>query len=187
MHQDGETDESLMLRYGRGDVTAFDTLYRRHRGPVFRFLARQVRHGGAAEELSQDVWMGVIRARSRYRSDARFTTWLYTIARNRLIDHHRAGERLTRGLGQPTDTAPEDLASGLPGAGRVLDAGHALSRLLELVAALPAEQREAFLLREEGGLDVAEIAQVTGVGHETAKSRLRYAVTKLRSDMQLDR
>lgn len=186
MHADSEADESLMRRYGRGDVAAFDALYQRHRGPVFRFLFRQVRDRATADELSQEVWIGVIRSRKRYRPTARFTTLLYTIARNRLMDHHRVGERRSRGLGRPADTAPEDLAARGPGPERILDGDRAVTRLMDLVAALPPEQREAFLLREEAGLDLAEIAEVTGVGPETARSRLRYAVAKLRQGMNLD-
>src|SRR5919106_5147748 len=82
-------DEELMLAYGQGDAGAFETLYRRHRGALYRFILRAVKQRPAAEELFQDAWMRVIEARSRYAPQARFTTWLYTIAHNLLVDHWR--------------------------------------------------------------------------------------------------
>jgi RNA polymerase sigma factor (sigma-70 family) len=92
-----DTDEALMLAYGRGDATAFERLYARHRGPTYRYLLRHASERSVADELHQDVWMSVIRARERYAADARFTTWVYTLARHRLIDHWRArrGARFT--------------------------------------------------------------------------------------------
>jgi RNA polymerase sigma factor (sigma-70 family) len=82
-------DEELMLAYGGGDAGAFDTLYARHRGGLFRFVLRAVKDRGVAEELFQEVWVRVIESRSRYAPKARFTTWLYTIAHNLLVDHWR--------------------------------------------------------------------------------------------------
>ena len=84
------TDEELMVAYASGDTAAFELLYSRHRGPLFRFMLHQVREHGTAEELYQDVWQRVITARERYRPEARFSTWLFQIAHNRLTDHWRA-------------------------------------------------------------------------------------------------
>src|SRR5688572_33036390 len=84
------SDEELMLAYGRGDAGAFETLYGKHKGPLYRFVLRSVKGRGEAEELFQDIWMRVIEAAGRYRPQAKFTTWLYTIAHNRLVDHWRA-------------------------------------------------------------------------------------------------
>ena len=168
-------DEELMLAYGRGDAGAFETLYKRHRGPVYRFVLRAIKNRSSAEELFQEVWIRVIEARSRYAPQARFTTWLYTIAHNLLVDHWRKkGLSLVQLDDEPTVAAPDNPA-------RQAEARQSLARLLQALEALPAAQREAFLLHEEAGLSVAEIAAATGTNEEAAKSRLRYAMAKLKA------
>src|SRR5688572_6213021 len=83
------SDEELMLSYRDGDAGAFDVLYSRHKGGMYRYLLRQCREAAVAEELFQDVWMNLIRARAGYTVQAKFTAWLYRLAHNRLIDHYR--------------------------------------------------------------------------------------------------
>jgi RNA polymerase sigma-70 factor (ECF subfamily) len=177
-------DEELMLAYGRGDAGAFETLYRRHRGPLFRFMLRALSnsagHRSTAEEVFQEAWIRVIEARGRYTPQARFTTWLYTIAHNLLVDHWRK-KGLT--LVQLEDDAP---LAAPDNPARQAEARESLARLLQAIDALPAVQREAFLLHQEAGLTVAEIAAVTGAGEEAAKSRLRYAMAKLKSAVNDD-
>jgi RNA polymerase sigma-70 factor (ECF subfamily) len=175
-------DEALMLRYRDGDATAFETLFARHRAALFRFLRRQCASAPLAEELYQEAWVRVIDARERYEPRARFTTWLYTIAHNLLVDHYRRAGR--RPAETPFDEE-DDSASELPDEAQrgplpMLDRKRLAERLVAAIGALPAAQREAFLLQQEGGLSVAEIAAATGVGSETAKSRLRYALARLR-------
>jgi RNA polymerase sigma factor (sigma-70 family) len=168
-------DEELMLAYGQGDAGAFEALYKRHRGPLYRFVLRAIKQRSSAEELFQEVWIRVIEARSRYASQARFTTWLYTIAHNLLVDHWRKkGLSLVQLDDEPAVAAPDNPA-------RQAEARQSLARLMQALEALPAAQREAFLLHEEGGLSVAEIAAATGTNEEAAKSRLRYAMAKLRT------
>lgn len=168
-------DEELMLAYGRGDAVAFETLYKRHRGALFRFILHATKQRAAAEELFQEAWIRVIEARSRYAPQARFTTWLYTIAHNLLVDHwRRKGLTLVElneelGVASPHNPAKQ------------AEAREALGRFLHALEALPAAQREAFLLHEEAGLTVAEIAAATGSNEEAAKSRLRYAMAKLKA------
>jgi RNA polymerase sigma-70 factor (ECF subfamily) len=164
------SDEDLMLAYAAGDAAAFDALYARHKGGVYRYLLRQCRQGGVADELFQDIWMNLIRGRTSYAPTAKFTTWLYRIAHNRLIDHYRTSGQVM--LVSADDDAHVDAVGAILG-----------ERLKSAVAALPAAPREAFLLQQEGGLSLAEIAELTGVGVETIKSRLRYALNKLRSDL----
>jgi RNA polymerase sigma-70 factor (ECF subfamily) len=179
------TDEELMLHYRDGDAAAFEALYARHRGGLYRYLLRQCRDAAAAEELFQDVWMNLIRARAGYSVQAKFTTYLYRLAHNRLIDHYRKNSRATvssfeeeggEGVAELPDERerPQD---------ETLDAKRQAGRLMELIAGLPEAQREAFLLQQEGGMSVEEIAQATGVTRETAKSRLRYAMARLRQGM----
>lgn len=164
-----------MLAYGNGDEAAFGTLYARHKGPLYRFVLRTMRDRAVAEELFQDIWMRVIEARGRYRVEAKFTTWLYTIAQNRLADHwRRRGLKLVdlEGHDAPAPVADEPAARA--------EGRQRLQRFAAALAALPEAQRAAFLMHEESGLGLAEIAAATGVGEETAKSRLRYAFAKLR-------
>lgn len=174
------TDEELMLRYAAGDAGAFETLYRRHRGPLYRFVLRQAADAGAAEELFQEIWMRVIDSRARYEVRAKFTTWLYTIAHNRVTDHRRA----TRPAVSLSQEEGEEVLAGLSGGAPAMEAGlddkRAVARVLEALAELPEAQREAFLMQQEGGMSLEEIAQATGARRETVKSRLRYALAKLR-------
>ena len=176
------TDEELMLAYGAGDVAAFQALYSRHRAPLFRHLQRQLRDPSLAEELFQDVWQRVIAARERYRPDAKFGTWLYQVAHNRIADHWRAK--------QYRPDAPEDgdeLAARVPDPQtpeRQLSAFEERRRLQLALEELPEEQREVVLLRLEQELSLEEIGEITGAGRETVKSRLRYAMDKLRARLR---
>src|SRR3954464_1051489 len=174
-------DEELMLAYRAGDAAAFETLYRRHRAPLYRFVLRSVKSRGLGEELFQEIWMRVIEARERYAPQAKFTTWLYTIAHNHLVDHWRK-----RGLTLVTLEADEDHAGGAPDPADQAQARESLARFAAGLAALPPLQREAFLLHEEGGLSIAEIAAATGSNAEAAKSRLRYAMAKLKAAIEHD-
>jgi RNA polymerase sigma-70 factor (ECF subfamily) len=171
-------DEELMLAYRDGNAGAFETLYTRHRARLYRFVLRSVKSRPIGEELFQEIWMRVIEARSRYAPQARFTTWLYTIAHNYLVDHWRK-----RGLTLVT-LEGDDVAGTSPDPADHVQARQALSRFAAALEALPAVQREAFLLHEEGGLSVAEIAVATGSDEEAAKSRLRYAMAKLKAAVE---
>ena len=178
-------DEDLMLAYAAGDAAAFDVLYARHKGSLYRYVLRQCAHAGVAEELFQDVWMNVLRARASYVPSARFATWLYRIAHNRLIDHWRATGQVELVSAGVDDDDPLDAIAAArddePDA--QANARERSTRLYSACAALPAMQREAFLLHQEGGLELAEIAELTGAGVETVKSRVRYAVAKLRLEL----
>lgn len=167
-------DEELMLAYRDGDARAFEALYGRHRVRLYRFVLRSVKERGVAEELYQDVWMRVIEARRRYAPKARFTTWLYSIAHNRLVDHWRR-----KGLSL-VDVDSAEVEGNNPDPQRQVQARQDLQRFASALEALPPAQREAFLMHEEAGMSVDEIAEATGMAVEAAKSRLRYAVAKLR-------
>jgi RNA polymerase sigma factor (sigma-70 family) len=176
------TDEELMLGYADGDVGAFQQLYSRHRGPLFRHMARRVRDTSLAEELFQDVWQRVIAARQRWRPDAKFSTWLYQVAHNRIADHWRAK---THRPDAPDDA--DELAARVPDPEtpeRTLSAFEERRRLQRALEELPDEQREVVLLRLEQELSLEEIGEITGVGRETVKSRLRYAMDKLRARLR---
>jgi RNA polymerase sigma-70 factor (ECF subfamily) len=173
-------DEQRMLAYREGDAGAFDQLYQRHKGALFRFVLRSVRDRATAEELYQEIWMRAIEARARYEVQAKFTTWLYTIAHNRLVDHWRKRGLALVSLDQEEPGQAEPRAGADYEPHRMLEAKQTLARFARAFEALPAAQREAFLLHEEAGMSVAEIAHATGAGEEAAKSRLRYALSKLK-------
>ena len=170
-----------MLEYRDGNADAFEALYARHKGALFRYCLRHCRERGAAEETFQDVWIRVIGARRRYEPKAKFTTWLYRIAHNRVIDHYRS-DNPGRFRSLDEEASVQEPAAG-PGdePERRVAADRRGARLRAVVAKLPPEQRDAFLLHEEAGLGLDAIAEVSGVGRETAKSRLRYALSKLRT------
>ncbi len=173
-----------MLCYRDGDAAAFDALYGRHRGGVYRYFLRQCRDAAIAEELFQDVWMNLVRARASYAIQAKFSTYLYRLAHNRLVDYYRQRRLPMVSYGKEDcdvlDTIPDERE--LP-ADLELDLKQQAARLMSLIAELPEAQREAFLMQQEGGLTIEEIASATGVTRETAKSRLRYALSKLRQGM----
>lgn len=177
------SDENLMLAYRAGDAGAFDELYARHRGAVFRYLRRQTSAPAVAEELFQDVWLRLIDARASYEPRAKFTTWLFTIAHNRLMDHFRSAARASLRSYDEGAESLDDPPAPDPRPDESLERRQAAMRLLAALDTLPAAQREAFLLQQEGELTLEEIAAVTGTPRETVKSRLRYAVAKLRAQL----
>jgi RNA polymerase sigma factor (sigma-70 family) len=178
-----ETDESLMGRFARGEAEAFELLYRRHETRTWRYLVRFVGNRETADELMQEVWFAVARDAPRYQPTARFTTWLFTIAHNRMIDSVRARRPQTslEALGYEADAVVQQLTAD-PSTGPLAAAvaQDQLTALTQAVGQLPQEQREAFLLQIEGDLSVEEIAAITNSSFEATKSRLRYARNKLR-------
>jgi len=170
-------DSALMLKYKDGDVAAFETLYRRHNAPLYRYLLRLCRNRDAAEDVFQETWGKIINARHSYRPTAGFRTFLFRVAHNCFIDYLRRNKRHTTSSDMDPDHLVSDSESPELGTEKSL-ARTRLNRALEL---LPLEQRDVFLLHEESGLSIEHIAYVTDVNRETAKSRLRYAVKKLRT------
>lgn len=177
-----DDDATLMLAYARGEAAAFNALYARHRAALYRFLLRAARDPQLAEELFQETWSRVVASRARYVPQAKFTTWLLQIAHNLLIDSYRRkrplatgeeAERVFEVTASPEREQPEHLLSEF----------ERRRRLQLAIEQLPDEQRTAVLLRLENELSVEEIAEVTGVGRETAKSRLRYAMNRLREQL----
>jgi RNA polymerase sigma-70 factor (ECF subfamily) len=177
-----DPDAILMLAYAHGDLAAFEALYAKHRGTLYRFLLRSLRDPHLADELFQETWSRVISSRSRYQPQAKFSTWLLQIAHHLMIDSHRRkrpladGEEAETALARhavPEREQPEQALSEF-------ERRRGLQRAIEQ---LPDDQRTVILLRLEHELSLEDIAQVTGVGRETVKSRLRYAMTKLRDEL----
>ena len=173
-------DSALMLRYKDGDSAAFDTLYHRHNDALYRYLLRKCRNRAAAEDVFQDVWGKIIKARANYRPTAKFTTFMYRVAHNCFIDHIRRNKRHANS----TELQPELHADPAETPEMITERNLAKERLALALQDLPDDQRDAFLLHEEAGLSIDQIASVTGSNRETAKSRLRYAVNKLRAAIQ---
>ena len=167
-----QTDETLMSRFGRGDADAFEQLYRRYGDRLHRFVLRFTASPAETDEICQEVWTAVIHGKERFRGDARFVTYLFSIARRRTVERYRRPH-------DEDESAMEDLEGG-DAPEQMLFNSQANAALSRAVSDLPLLQREAFLLRVEGGMDVAQIARVAGTNAETAKSRLRYAYRKLR-------
>ena len=188
-------DEQLMAAYAAGDARAFEMLYDRHEARLWRYVLRSVGDAASADELAQEVWFSVARQAGAYRPTAgaagrpaaRFSTWLFTLARHRVIDHLRARRphaRLDDDLGGGQTLADTLAAPSGFGPLRRVETREQAAQLLAALDALPPAQREAFLLQAEAGMGVAEIAAATGVGPETAKSRLRYARAALRRALE---
>ncbi|MFB3101498.1 MAG: RNA polymerase sigma factor [Gammaproteobacteria bacterium] len=181
---DDASDEEMMLSYQQGNAVAFEILYERHKGGVFRYLLAKCHQQAIAEELFQDVWMKLIAARDRYEVRAKFTTYLYRLAHNHFIDYYRKTRTDVLQQNNQDEDVEQITSNNQKQPDQQLEMQRQTETLLQLVERLPDEQREVFMLREEAGLTVAEIAKVTGVNTETAKSRLRYAVKKLRAGLK---
>ena len=186
-----ETDETLMLAYQGGDARAFEVLLNRHKRPVFNFIFRFVGDRTVAEDLLQDVFLRSIRGAERYQKQAKFTTWLYTIARNLCVDHSRRQKhRRVYSLDTPMDRTPQGGATLLdvvsdkaPGTDRTAESQRMHTRLQGAIDELSAEQREVFVMREFLDMRFKDIADVVGCPENTVKSRMRYALDKLRASL----
>jgi len=191
-----DDDAALMQAWVGGELPAFEALYARHKGPLYRYLQRHTRDRELTDDLFQETWGRLIGARRRYEPRAKFQTFLFTLAHNLFIDHcRRASVRPVSASSLPAMAGDDDDDEGARnerGVGAIrapepeqperrAEQQEIAARIRAALDALPREQRDAFLLYEETGLTLEEIAAVTGVGAETAKSRLRYAVAKLRA------
>jgi len=179
-----------MLRYQRGDRNAFAELVARHETPLYNFVLRHTGSSTAAEDVTQEAFLRVVQRAADFKHEARFTTWLYTIARNLCVDHgrkmkHRRHPSLDAPVAPGASQRPllEVVADAAPAGDVVRAAEWSRMRrsIVEAVEALPEDQREVFLLREVASLPFREIAEVTGTAENTVKSRMRYALERLRA------
>jgi RNA polymerase sigma-70 factor (ECF subfamily) len=190
---DKPADEELMLSYKDGNSTAFEQLYLRHKGGLYRYMLRSCDSRAIAEELFQDVWISVIRTRASYKASALFATWLYRIASNRLTDHYRKSGKWDQYMESADDDSHENgshqnradcaVAAAYEQPEEQAAINQQIQRLLYCLEQLPALQCQVFLLREEAGLKLEEIAKAIEASKEAVKSRMRYAITKLRHCM----
>lgn len=177
----GQDDTALLMAYQRGDSDAFAVLYARYEAPLYRYFRRQL-NNPPADDVFQELWIRVIKASSRFRKEASLKTWIYRIARNMIIDTWRSDARRPA---TSEDTDLDTLESKTNSPEQFQSGRQQGQRLLAAVSALPFEQREAFLLKEEGGFSLEEIGHITGCGKETVKSRLRYAFNTLKSEVEI--
>jgi len=186
------SDEELLAAYAAGDARAFGELYDRHERAIYRFFLRQGATRESADDLLQDTWLAVVRNAASFEPRAKFTTWLYTVARRKMIDQWRARDvalSLTAAVNDDAANDADSMQIDVPARDADRPDHQVIARaearaFVAAVEALPAPQREAFLLQAEGGMSLDEIAAATGAAHETVKSRLRYAMNKLRAAME---
>lgn len=183
------SDEDLMLRYSGGDLAAFKELYQRHSHGLYRFIAWRAPRKEWVDEVMQESWASLHQARTRYEAISSFRTYLYQIARNRLIDlmrQHQMVSATDLGEHEDGDAAYDHLADAsqvVQSPEQALDDKQQVAGLHQAIRALPSEQREALVLQQFNGMSLEEIAQLAAVPVETIKSRLRYAMRKLRQSL----
>ena len=188
-----DTDEALFSAYQQGQVAAFRVLVERHQGPVYRFCLRSMGNPEAAQDATQEIFLRVVKYAASWQPKAKFTTWMYTIARNFCIDEsrkaqHRKSESLNaprfgqeKGRGEERQDA---IASALPSPAQNTEGARLRSVLDAAIAALPDDQKAVFCLREQAGLPFKEIATLMETGENTIKSRMRYALGALRKALE---
>ncbi|MCA9681913.1 MAG: RNA polymerase sigma factor [Myxococcales bacterium] len=190
--QDERSDESLMLAFRDGDASCFELLVGRHKRGLYNFLLRSVHNHSRAEELLQEVFLRVIRAKDRYQRTARFTTWIYTIARNLCVDEsrrqkfRRTASLEAKGRGRDGDAGQSILDVTAADQVAIDEASQADSireRVSAAIQSLPDDQREVFIMRQFGGLSFKQIGDAVGAPENTVKSRMRYALEKLRGEL----
>ena len=175
------SDEQLMLCYAKGDSQAFEQLYLKHKGALYRYFVRQLGDKQLAEDLYQETWGRVIRAAANYEASAKFTTWLYRIAHNLLIDHVRAVKPVDLITSDGDEAGLDTFVAGEQDKPDVQWQAAQKSLLLKTcIALLPQVQKEAFILNIEMGFTAAIISDIAGVTLEATKSRIRYAYKSLK-------
>lgn len=187
-NSDEPSDESLLAAFNGGDPKGFETLLARYRTPIFNFVLRSVRSKDRAHDLTQDVFLRVVQRASTFEGKSKFSTWLYTIARNLCIDHarkmgFRRHESLDAPIGGDEGSAPmvDRVRSEAPITDRAAIAEQLQGQIAEAVDGLPEEQREVFVLRQLRGMPFKQIAEIVGVPENTVKSRMRYALERLQA------
>lgn len=179
-----QSDELLMQNYAKGNSNAFEELYRRHQSPLYRYCVRQFRNLSIAEECFQEIWMKLVRSSSRYQSTAKFTTYLYRIAQNHVIDTYRKEKKrrldceYEDNINDTDYIAQKNTHSFEHPEGQLR--GVEVQSLRKAIGELPFEQKNTLLLKLDNGLSIDQIAEITGCKKESVKSRLRYATTKLK-------
>jgi RNA polymerase sigma-70 factor (ECF subfamily) len=175
MNQTPHSDESLMLAYANGDIGSFETLYRRHKDALYRYMLRQVSDKDLAHDLYQECWGRIIKAANQYKAEAKWSTWTYRIAHNLVVDHYRDFKPVN------TELLDEEAAteSRVSAPDHVHEQEVLSAQLKHCMARLPSVQLEVFILTQETDMTLKMIADVVAASHEAVKTRLRYARSAL--------
>lgn len=180
-------DEMLMVRYRRGDRSAFAEIVRRYQTPLFTFSLRYLRDRDRARDVTQETFLRVVRRAEEFKHESRFSTWVFAITRNLCIDELRKGRhRSHASLDASTGETPplmDRLSNADLGPERNALGGELQDGITRAIAGLPDDQREVFLLRQLGGVPFADIAKITGTPENTVKSRMRYALERLQKEL----
>lgn len=176
------SDEALMLAFAKNDASAFETLYARHKDALYRYFLRHINNQAICQELFQDLWMKVINAKENYQVSAKFKTWLYTLAHNRLVDWYRRNKLENKAFIDNSEDEVDGVIDWNPE--DELQTKLLTTQLKSAIAKLPFEQREVFLLHQEAALTLPQIAEMLQLGIEKIKSRYRYAINKLRLNLE---
>jgi len=174
------SDEQLILQYSKGDLESFELLYARHKSGLFRYCLRNFGNVAIAEECFQEIWLKIIKSREKYQPRALFTTYLYRVAQNAIIDHYRKEKKRAQ------DCEFDEAIESNSGAQQYLNFNSGersqsmVNALRAKISELPFEQRNTLLLKLNSDLTLDEIASILDCGKETVKSRLRYATNKLK-------
>ncbi|VAW37544.1 RNA polymerase sigma-70 factor [hydrothermal vent metagenome] len=182
-----KSDEELMLAFANNDETAFEQLYARHKDAIYRYFLRHLSNQSICQELTQDLWMKIINAKENYKVTAKFKTWLYTLAHNRLVDWYRRNNlEMKAFVANSQDNQDSNQVNGISNWNPEDELQtKRLSKELKLsISKLPFEQQEVFLLYQEASLSIPQIAEMLDESMEKIKSRYRYAVKKLRSSLE---
>jgi RNA polymerase sigma-70 factor (ECF subfamily) len=179
------SDEELMLAFANNDMNAFELLYARYKDALYRYFLRHLSDQNIVQELVQDLWMKVIHSKSNYQVTAKFSTWLYTLAHNRLVDWYRRNNLESKAFKENTDESVDATIEWNPA--DELQTKRLAKALKKGINTLPFNQRELFLLHQEACLTLPQIAEMLDEGIEKIKSRYRYALQKLRNQLENER
>jgi len=177
-------DEQLMLDYASGNSQAFSHLYARHEQSIYRYAYNGCNTEAQAHELFQEIWLRVIKSRSSFQPLQPFKPWLYRIARNLLIDTYRRQSKSALDNSVDDGGNPETWANTPLTPEQIASAAQQNSTLRDALQRLPEAQREAVILKHIAGFEISEIADMQGQGVQAVKSRLRYAMVKLRQNLK---
>ena len=180
------SDEELMLAFAQHDQNAFEQLYARHKDALYRYFLRHLSNESTCQELYQDLWMKIIKSKDNYKPTAKFKTWMYTLAHNRLVDWYRRNNLEMQSFQANSEESDTDGSIEWNPADEFQT--KRLSKQLKLaIEDLPFDQREVFLLHQEALLTLPQISEMLQEGLEKIKSRYRYAINKLRKNLEIFR
>jgi len=177
-----KSDEELMLAFAKHDQKAFEQLYARYKDALYRYYLRHTSNESTSQELFQDLWMKIIKSKENYKVRAKFKTWIYTLAHNRLVDWYRRNNLEMQSFQTNSEENVDGIIDWNPE--DELQTKRLSKELKEAISNLPFNQREVFLLHQEALLTLPQIADMLQEGLEKIKSRYRYAISKLRSSLE---